>query len=480
MSASGGPLRVMKFGGTSVGDPQRMAASASTIQEYAARGRWVVVVSALQRVTTALLSAAQAATRGETAAWRAVGEELRQRHTEVCDQLVAPAERAAVEAQLEAQLARFGEICLGFALLGETTPRALDSLASLGEVMSASLLAATLRARGLAAESVDATELIVTDDNHGNATLLFEPTNQRVRARLGPLLERPVIPVVTGFRAASREGHCTTLGRGGSDYSATILGATLPASEIWIWTDVAGMMTADPQQVPQAQVIPQLSYREAIELSFFGARILHPKALDLPLLAGIPVRIRNSFDPHAQGTEIGAAAPTPSAVTALAATSEASLFTVSGVRSIPFARLAAHVFAALDADGIRTLVVTQSSAENIISLVVGRPDAPRVRRRLERERVSLRGSTSIAAVEEVDEVGVVVAVGEGIQVVPSTAARILSAVADREIGIRTIAQGSSGLSISLVVDNARVSQAVAAMHQEFGLDRVPPPRLPLD
>jgi aspartate kinase len=459
----------MKFGGTSVGDPDRMAATAAIIRRHAVDGQLVVVVSAMRQVTALLVAAATAASRRETEAWQTIGEELKRRHHEVCEVLVSAPERPTIQAQLDAEMSTFKDFCVGFSLVRELTPRSLDSLSSLGEVMSATLLAAVLRASGLDAVAVDATEVIETDEGFGNAALLFEPTNEKVRNRLGPLLRRRSIPVVTGFRAATADGSCTTLGRGGSDYSATILGAAIPAHQIWIWTDVDGMMTADPRLVPEARVIPELSYREAIELSFFGARVLHPKALDLPFLAGIPVLIKNSFNPTAAGTEIGRSKKGPPGVRALASTAEASLFTVSGTRSMPFTRLAAQVFGALDADRVSTLVVTQSSAENVISFVVNSTDAAQVRRRLERERGSLRGGSSIAAVEELPDVGVVVAVGEGMKGTPGIAARIFSSIARLGINIAAIAQGSSELSVSLVVNASDVPAAVRAMHQEFGL-----------
>ena len=460
----GRPRRVMKFGGTSLGDAQRMAETAEIIRRHAGEAQLVVVVSAMQLVTESLLQGAAAASRRETETWQAIGEELKNRHTEVCEALIPAGDRPPIRAQVESALATFHEFCAGFSLVRELTPRSLDSLSSLGEVISAALMAAILRAGGLDAEAVDATQLIVTDDGFGNASLIFEPTQQEVRSRLTPLLERGTIPVVTGFRGATRDGSCTTLGRGGSDYSATILGAALPAQEIWIWTDVAGMMTADPRLVPEARVIPELSYREAIELSFFGAKVLHPKSLDLPSRAGIPVLIKNSFDPDAAGTEVGGTHPGRPGVRAIASTAEATLFTVSGDREMPFTRLAALVFAWLDADRVSTLVVTQSSAENVLTFAVNRADATRVRRRLDRER-----GPSLAGVEELLEVGVVVAVGEGMKGTPGIAARICGSIARLGINIAAIAQGSSELSVSLVVQSTDIPAAVRAMHQEFGL-----------
>jgi aspartokinase/homoserine dehydrogenase 1 len=458
------PVRVVKFGGTSLGDAGRMAGTAGIIGQHATEVQLVVVVSAMQKVTGSLLQAAAAASRRETDTWQRIGEELRCRHTEVCEALIPAAERPVIQAQIDTELATFHDFCTGFSLVRELTPRSLDSLSSFGEVMSATLMAAILRAGGLEAEAVDAMELIVTDDGFGNASLLFEPTREKVRARLAPLLQRGAIPVVTGFRAATRDGSCTTLGRGGSDYSATILGAALPADEIWIWTDVDGMMTADPRIVPEARVIPELSYREAIELSFFGAKVLHPKSLDLPFRAGIPVLIKNTFNPTAAGTEIGGSKPQRPGVRAIASTAEAALFTVSGDRALPFTRLAALVFGWLDADHVSTLVVTQSSAENVLSFAVNRVDAARVRRRLDRER-----GASLAGVEELPDVGVVVSVGEGMKGTPGIAARIFGSIARLGINIAAIAQGSSELSVSFVVKSSDVAAAVRAMHQEFGL-----------
>ena len=193
--------------------------------------------------------------------------------------MLPAAEQSTVLLQLDEQLQHFENLCSGFSLVREVTPRALDALSSIGEVLAATLLAALLRARGVAAETVDAIALIVTDDNFGDATPFFDETRTRTRQCLLPLLDRGTLPVVTGFRAATRDGLATTLGRGGSDYSATLVGTALDAEEIWIWTDVDGVMTADPRSVPAAHVLPEISYREALEFSFFGAKVLHPKAI---------------------------------------------------------------------------------------------------------------------------------------------------------------------------------------------------------
>ncbi|MGH7639705.1 MAG: aspartate kinase [Candidatus Dormibacteria bacterium] len=462
--ATSAGVRVLKFGGSSLADARRISAVATIVRRERAASPLVLVVSALEGVTAALLRAATAASRREGAVWEGVGEELRRRHLEALEALLPEPERPLVQDQLERALRDFHELCSGFALVRELPPRSLDSLASLGELVAAALVAAHLRSQGLSAEALDAAELIVSDDRHGHASALPELTRTRVRGRLLPLLEQGAIPVVTGFRAATRDGSCTTLGRGGSDYSATILGATLAADAVWIFTDVPGMMTADPELVGSAHVISRLSYQEAMELAFFGAKVLHARSLDLPERSRIPVFVKNTFDPQAHGTEIGPGGGGRSGVRALAATGEAVLFTVTGAPGVGFPRLASLIFGGLDALEVSTLLVTQSSAENVLTFAVPSTEAAEVRRRLERERGRV-----LAEVEVLERMGVVVAVGDGMRGTPGIAARIFGALASHGINVRAIAQGSGELSISWVLRSEDVGPAVRAVHREFGL-----------
>ncbi|MGH9328689.1 MAG: aspartate kinase, partial [Terriglobia bacterium] len=273
------PLIVMKFGGTSVGDAERMQHVAELIMKYSKHAEAAVVVSAMGGITDMLIRAATQAANGDREEWKGVRQELARRHREVADKALTASEQAVTLPRLAEQMTNFENLCSGFSLVREVTPRAMDTLSSLGELMSSTLMAAILRSQGCAAEAVDSTDLIVTDEKFGNATPLFEETNPKTRARLAALRRRGAIPVITGFRGATRGGICTTLGRGGSDYSGTIVGSALDAEEVWIWTDVDGVMTADPRLVPAAHIIPEISYREAAELSFFGAKVLHPKTI---------------------------------------------------------------------------------------------------------------------------------------------------------------------------------------------------------
>ena len=464
------PLIAMKFGGTSVGNAERMERVAEIIREHASQAEVVVVVSAMGGVTDMLIRAATEASRGDREHWKSVRQELARRHREVADRLLSAGEQAAVLPRLAEHVNQFENLCSGFSLVREVTPRAMDTLSSLGEVMSATLMAAILRTKGLAAEAVDAMQCIVTDERFGNATPLFAETDLKTSERLAPLRRRGAIPVVTGFRGATREGLCTTLGRGGSDYSGTIIGAALDASEIWIWTDVDGVMTADPRLVPAARIIPEISYREAIELSFFGAKVLHPKTIQPVMKKKIPVWIKNSFNPACPGTKIGpAAANGQPGVKAITSVSKADLITISGKDTLSFAQLASKVFAALSVEGIATLMVTQSSADNVLCFAVHNADLKRVKAKLEKVFELEILHDYMAALEVMPHVAMVVAIGENMKGTPGIAGRAFSALGGRGINIIAIAQGSSELSISFAVKSTDVKDAVQAIHQEFQL-----------
>ena len=337
--------------------------------------------------------------------------------------------------------------------------------------MSANLMAAILRSRGTPAEAVDATELIVTDDHFGNATPLFEETNAKTRQRLAGLRRRGVIPVITGFRGATREGACTTLGRGGSDYSGTIVGAALDADEVWIWTDVDGVMTTDPRLVPEARILPEISYREAIELSFFGAKVLHPKTIQPVMKKKIPVWIKNSFNPACPGTCIvPSATNSQKGVKAITSVSKADLITISGKESLSFPQLAAKAFGSLSLDDIPTLMVTQSSADNVLCFAVHDADLRRVKAQLEKTFELEMLHDDRVSIEVMPHVAIVVAIGENMKGTPGISGRAFGALGRRGINIIAIAQGSSELSISFAVKASDVKEAVKAIHEEFKLE----------
>jgi aspartokinase/homoserine dehydrogenase 1 len=464
------PLIAMKFGGTSVGNTERMKCAGDLVREHAERADVVVVVSAMGGVTDMLIRAANEASQGDREHWKGVRQELARRHREVADQLLTPAEQAVVLPRLAEQLTNFENLCSGFTLVREVTPRAMDTFSSLGEVMSATLMAAILRSMGCAAEAVDATQLIVTDDEFGSASPIFEETNPKTNQALAALRKKGAIPVVTGFRGATREGICTTLGRGGSDYSGTIVGGAIDADEVWIWTDVDGVMSADPRLVPAARIIPEISYREAIELSFFGAKVLHPKTIQPVMKKKIPVWIKNSFNPACPGTKIVATpADHTSGIKAITSVSNADLITMSGKESLSFPRLATRVFNGLHLEDVSTLMVTQSSADNVLCFAIHDSDLARVKARLGKTFELEMLHEYVGTLEVMPKIAIVVAIGENMKGTPGLAGRAFSALGRRGINIIAIAQGSSELSISFAVKSTDVKEAVKAIHEEFQL-----------
>jgi len=465
------PLIAMKFGGTSVGNSERMKNVAEILADYSQRAEVVAVVSAMGGVTDMLIRAANEASKGDRENWKNVRRELAHRHREVADQLLKAAEQAEVLPRLADAVTDFENLCSGFSLVREVTPRAMDTLSSLGEVMSANLIAAILRSRGTPAEAVDATELIVTDDNFGNASPVFDETNAKTRQRLAGLRRRGVIPVITGFRGATRAGACTTLGRGGSDYSGTIVGAALDADEVWIWTDVDGVMTTDPRLVPQARILPEISYREAIELSFFGAKVLHPKTIQPVMKKKIPVWIKNSFNTSCPGTCIvPSATNSQKGVKAITSVSKADIITVTGKESLSFPQLATKAFGALSLDDIPTLMVTQSSADNVLCFALHDADLRRVKTHLEKTFELEMLHDDRVTIEVMPHVAIVVMIGENMKGTPGLSGRAFASLGHRGINIIAIAQGSSELSISFAVKASDVKEAVNAIHEEFKLD----------
>lgn len=464
------PLIVMKFGGTSVGNAERMQGVADIVASHTRQNELMVVVSAMGGVTDMLVRAATEASQGDREHWKSVRQELARRHRDVADQLLSASEQAVVLPRLAKNMADFENLCSGFSLVREVTPRAMDMFSSLGEVMSATLMAAILRSRGCAAEAVDSAELITTDDNFGNAAPLFDHTDMRTEQRLAGIRSAGVIPVVTGFRGSTQEGNTTTLGRGGSDYSATILGGSLNAEEVWIWTDVDGVMTADPRLVPAAHIIPEVSYREAVELSFFGAKVLHPKTIQPVMKKKIPVWIKNTFNPGCAGTKIVHASkngqPGVKAVTSI---SNADLITMSGKETLSFPRLATRVFNGLHLEDVPTLMVTQSSADNVLCFAIHHSDLARVRSRIEKTFELEMLHEYVGTMEVMPKIAIVVAIGENMKGTPGLAGRAFSALGRRNINIIAIAQGSSELSISFAVKSTDVKEAVTAIHEEFAL-----------
>ena len=459
----------MKFGGTSVGNAEAIAQTARIVANAVAEGqRIVVVVSAMRGVTDGLLHAAQAAASGDEPAYQSEIAQIRARHTEAVKALFdngSEAERLLVF--IAGCMDELAAYCSSIRILGEITPRGLDAVVSFGERINARIVSAALRARGLASQPVDATELIVTDDAFQNAVPLMEATCERTRSGLLPLLDTGITPVVTGFIGATPEGVTTTLGRGGSDYSAAILGACLGAEEVWTWTDVDGVMTADPRIVPEARVIPEISFNEISELAYFGAKVLHPKTIRPIMTRDIPLRVKNTFNPAHPGTRISRTLPKrPGSVTALASIRDLSLVTVEGRGMLGVPGIAARTFAAVAKTGASVLMISQASSEQSICFVIPTETAPRVIRSLEDEMALELARGDIDRIWSQDAVEIVTVVGAQMRRTPGVAARIFGALGAAGINVIAIAQGSSEYSISLVISAQDGDQAMRSIHDE--------------
>jgi aspartate kinase len=309
----------------------------------------------------------------------------------------------------------------------------------------------------------------VTDSNFGEAMPLFEVTRLNVRRRLGRMLDEGVTPVVTGFIATNEEGVVTTLGRGGSDYTATILASSLPADEVWLWTDVDGLMTANPRLVPEAVVLRKISYNEAVEMALFGAKGLHPRALEPVMEAQIPVKIKNTFNPSAEGTLITTSSEkTDKPVKAVLLVNNTAMLTVKGPSMVGQPGTAAKILDTLYRAGVNVMMISQSISESSISLIVRRSQLNKAVTAIEK---ALLGTRIVAAVEPEEDVVVVAVVGEGMKGTPGVASRVFGAVASRGVNVRMIAQGSSELNISFVVREEDGVEAVKAIHEDYGLGR---------
>ena len=472
---------VMKFGGTSLGEGEAIKRAADIVcHTLEDKGEVVVVVSAMSGVTDTVLSAATSAARGDAETFRRARWTLSDRHRLAMTEAISDEEaRLQLMEEVEVLLSDFESLCRSVHILGELTVRGSDAAASLGERLTARILAAALRDRGEKAAAVEATEVVITNGQHGSAAPLMDETREAARARLLPLLAEGVTPVVTGFIAATKDGVTTTLGRGGGDYTAAILGACLDSDEVWIWTDVDGVMTADPRVVPGARTLPEISYAEAAELSYFGAKVLHPKTILPAVERGIPLRIVNTFNPpippylgeeEGGGTLIVAEVkPNELGVKGITSIKGLSLVTVEGRGMLGVPGIAAKVFTAVAQEGISVLMISQSSSEQNICFVIRQEAVERALSALEAAFELELARRNVDRIWAQDEVAIVAAVGAAMKGTPGIAAKVFGALGKHGVNIISIAQGSSEYNISFVVDEGDMEDAVRYIHQEFDL-----------
>jgi len=461
----------MKFGGTSVADIQRLEEVVSIVRSHLPQDP-VLVASAMGGVTNMLLDTAQFAVQRETEKVKTNVEVLRAKHIHVVDALVRHAGRK--NELIEDQSKIFDEVSNlyhGVSLLKELSVRSLDTIASFGEILSCMQIAAILGDCGIPAEFVDSRELVRTDSHFGEATVDFSITNQKVRERIVPLVNRKIVPVVTGFIGSTEDGLTTTLGRSGSDYTGSIVGAAIGSEEIWIWTDVDGVMTADPRHVKGAIVLSQISYREAVEMSYFGAKVIHPKTMLPAIEHGIPIRIKNTFNPSHPGTLISCAAnSTVRVVKTITSIDNLSLVAIEGNGMVGVPGVSARIFSALARVQVNVMMISQASSEHNVCVVIPQKDCARAVKELRAEFENDISRKIIDGIKVQDAVSIIAVVGEGMKGQLGIAGKAFSAMAHAGVNIVAIAQGSSELNISLVVEEAEACKAVQAVHDAFHLN----------
>jgi len=460
---------VMKFGGTSVGTSEGMAQVVDIISQT--RTDWsqvMVIISALAGVTDLLLECSHQAVSGDDGAITEAANYLLDRHSEIAADLISePTLRDRVTQDVKSLIEEFSNLCNAICVLGESTPRALDALLSLGERMSVRILAGALQSGKIPSQFLEATHFIITDDHFQNAHPDLDATGRKTREVIQPLLEAGIIPIITGYISATPSGVTTTLGRGGSDYTAALVATALDAAEVWIWTDVDGVMTAHPRLVPHANTIEELSYREVSELAYFGAKVLHPKTIRPVIEAGIGLWVRNTFNPTNPGTQILDQLDQRNSgnIKAVTIIEDQCLITIEGRGMLGVPGVAARTFAAVATTGTSVALISQASSEQSICFAAPSQASTCVIASLEGTFSAELECRDIDRIWGTDDVTIVTVVGAGMRNTPGISGRVFSALGANNVNVIAIAQGSSEVSISLVVDAGDTQAALLALHE---------------
>ncbi|MBZ4220414.1 MAG: bifunctional aspartate kinase/homoserine dehydrogenase I [Chlorobium sp.] len=464
-------MKIYKFGGTSLGSAGRIKNVADIIAGALAECKLIVVVSAIHRVTDLLLESASKASSGDIG-YQSTVDELEQLHLSIAGELFSGALLQDVTASIRAELLELHDIVQGLFLLGELSEKSLALVLGFGERFSARIVSHYLQERNIASFFVDARELIVTDANYVDARVDAHASELNIRKRFASF---EGVPVVTGFIAAAPDGSSTTLGRGGSDYTASILGAALESSEIWIWTDVDGFFSADPKRVRDARVLPYISYAEAMELSHAGARVLHPLAVQPAMKAGIPVLIKNSFNPAAQGTRIERVAPSEISqilpVTGLSSINKVVLLNMSGSGMVGVPGVASRLFTCLARHRINIIFISQASSEQSITLAITPSQAAKAKTILEEEFFAEIESRQIEPFVIRRNLAMIAVVGNNMSGHPGVSAQLFETLGKNGINVIAVAQGASEMNISLVIEAHDEDKALNCIHESFFLSQ---------
>jgi len=461
-------MKILKFGGSSVKDAKRIRNVANIIQSYHERGeKFAVVVSALGGITDTLIDMSEKAATGDMS-YKQTMQDVTKRHFTVVRKLFSPDKRADVRKKIMDAMEELGELLHGVSLIKELTPRTLDRIKSFGERNSAFILSQVISQDGLAGAYLNATEVVVTNNNFGSAQVYLEETYANIQARFEG---SDNIFIITGFIGSNKNGVTTTLGRGGSDYTASLFGAALNVEEIEIWTDVDGVMTTDPRKVKKAFPIRKMTYEEAMEMSHFGAKVIYPPTIIPALAKKIPIRIKNSYDPDSPGTLISDKPSSDHRYIAkgISAINQIGLLTLQGSGMIGVAGTSARLFGALARKEISIILITQGSSEHSICLAIKPEDADAAREAIESEFDLEIKAGYIEPVRIETDLAIIALIGENMKSRPGISGKLFQALGRNGINVVATAQGSSELNISVVIPKTDVSKALNAIHESFFL-----------
>lgn len=458
-------MKVLKFGGSSVATPARIQSVIDIVKPYL-QDDTAVVFSAFGGITDQLIQISQQAWSGDLG-YKQKLEVLEKRHLEAVRELISIQKQSSILAQVKIRINELEDVLHGVYLVKERTPRTLDYIMSFGERLSAYIIAQAFKDRGLAAEYLDARTVIRTDNNFGHAKVDFEATNALIRKHFSN--HRNEVQIITGFVATSETGETTTLGRSGSDYTAAIFAAALGASDLEIWTDVDGMMTADPRLVKKAFTVPQMSYIEAMELSHFGAKVIFPATMQPAMVNRIPIWIRNTFNPSFKGTMIHAESKNGKLIKGISSMNQVSLLNVQGSGLLGVVGVSSRLFATLARERISVILISQASSEHSICFAVESALALQAKNAIEKEFQFEIRSEEMDEVHVEGELSIVAVVGEGMKHNPGTSGRMFHALGKNGVNVTAIAQGSSELNISAVIRQADAAKALNALHEAFFL-----------
>ncbi len=463
---------VIKYGGTSISSAKDIRAVANHLNSLSKKNEIVVVCSATSGTTDDLIEISESIKKENKSKAEQLASKITNRHKQLAKQTIKKADlRKKLLKNFDDDFAELVALIDGMVLLGEVTPRTMDYLFSFGERLSIKLVSMAVSDSGKKSVPLTGKEVgIVTDSNFGESKPLIDTTRLRVSKTVENLFSKKTVPVVGGFVGADQHGHITTFGRGGSDYSATIIGTCIKADEIWLMSDVDGLMTADPKIVKNAKLLKEVSYIEAIEMALFGAKQIHPRTFEPLLSKKIPMKIRSSFNLKNEGTLV-TASPSSSVKNTVKCVSNVrnnGLIDIQGGSMVGTPGTAAKIFATLAKAGINVMMISQNPSESSITIVVKNADLDKAVSSLEME---LLGKI-IKKLEVTTNVAIIALIGSGMRGTVGVASKVFAAAEKNKVNVSMITQGSSELNLAFVVKNSDTNSAVRALHNAFALDKI--------